>query len=61
VFIIGTVIMGGLNYMIYNETKTTERQIKKDYFSIILITTIYTALITWMIVYGPRGGIFALG
>lgn len=59
VFIICAVIMLALNYMIYKETKTTEREIKEDYWTVALVMVILTALTTWFIVYGPRGGIFA--
>ncbi|MDE1848677.1 MAG: hypothetical protein KGH55_01440 [Nanoarchaeota archaeon] len=59
VFIISAIIMVGLNYMVYKETKEREREIKEGYFSVIVLTFVLMAITTWFIVFGPRGGIFA--
>lgn len=59
VFLISTMITFGLNYMIYQETKELERQHKDSSYFIIILTFILMAIITWFIVSGPRGGIFA--
>jgi len=59
VFIISAIITFGLNYMIYKETKELERQHKDSSSFIIILTFILISIITWFIVFGPRGGIFA--
>lgn len=58
IFIVSAVIMIGLNYMIYKETKETERQINEDYFMIILLTFILTIIAAWLMVFGPRSALF---
>ena len=58
VFAISSVIILGLNYMIYFEMKEHERQRKEDHFMTFLITFILIAITTWLIVFGPRGGLF---
>ncbi len=57
-FAISSFIMMGLNYMIYFEMKESERQKKEDYSWIIGLTFVLTTLTIWMVVYGPRSGIF---
>jgi len=59
IFIISGVILISLNYMIYKETKESERQIKEDYAFIIFASLVLTSITSWMIIFGPRGGIFA--
>ncbi len=59
VFAVSLVIMIGLNYMIYIETRESERQIKEDHFLTILTTFILVGVTTWLIVYGPRTGALA--
>ena len=58
VFLISTIIMFGLNYMLYKETKSMERQRKEDNFLTILLSFILTIVTTWLIVFGPRSAIF---
>ncbi|MBS3150241.1 hypothetical protein J4425_00330 [Candidatus Woesearchaeota archaeon] len=58
VFIISGVILIGLNYMIYKETKESERMVKEDYVFTLFASLILTSLTSLMIVFGPRGGIF---
>ncbi|MEK6948421.1 MAG: hypothetical protein AABX19_04225 [Nanoarchaeota archaeon] len=58
VFVISSVIMIKLNYMVYNETKETERERKEDHLFTIILTFVLITITTWMIIYGPRGGIF---
>lgn len=58
VFAISAVIMIKLNYMIFTETKGSERQKKEDHFFTVALTFILMAITTWLIVYGPRGEIF---
>ena len=61
VFIISAVLIFSLNYMIYKETRigNIPRKNNEGYLFIIIITFILTAATTWLIVFGPRGGIFA--
>ena len=58
VFIISASIMLGLNYMIYIETKETDRQRQEDHFITIALTFILIAITTWLIAFGPRSAIF---
>jgi len=58
VFAISAIIMIKLNYLIFTETKESERQKQEDHFFTIGLTAILMAITTWLIVYGPRGGIF---
>lgn len=58
VFLISAVILFGLNYMIYLETKETERQRKKDQVTTSIITFILTSITTLPVVFGIRSGIF---
>ena len=57
-FAISTVIMFGLNYMIYKEMKETDRQRKEDYMFVIGLTFVLIAITTWLIVFGPRSALF---
>nr|MBI4156535.1 hypothetical protein [Candidatus Woesearchaeota archaeon] len=58
VFIISTFIVFGLNYLVYKETRETERKHKDDEFFIIFISFILTSLTTWIMVLGPRSILF---
>ena len=58
-FVISSIILFSLKYMIYKEMKENERQKHEDHFSTVLITFILIAITTWLIVYGPRSGLFA--
>ena len=58
VYAISAVIVIGLNYMIYFEMKENERQRKDDHFMTFLITFILIVITTWLIVFGPRSGLF---
>ena len=58
IFIISSIIMIKLNYMVYNETKETEREKKDDHLFTIIFTIVLISITTWIIIYGPRGGIF---
>jgi len=60
IFVVSAVIMIALNYMIYGEMKDHERQLKEDQFITIIVTFVLMALTTWLIVFGPRGGVFAV-
>jgi len=58
VLIISAVILIGLNFMIYNEMKETKRQRYEDHFLTIIVTFILMMITMWLIVVGPRGGLF---
>lgn len=59
VFIIGGIILFGLNYLIYKETREHETKHKESHFFDIFISFVLTILTSWLIVFGPRTG--ALG
>ena len=59
VFVISATILTGLSYMIYHETKETERQRKEGHWLTIILTIILMVVTTYLMLYGPRGGIFA--
>ncbi len=59
VFIIGAIIIFGLNYMLYKETKQLERRRKEGQFLTISLTFFLTIITTWLIVFGPRSEIFS--
>ena len=52
------VILVSLNYMIYLETKESERQKKEDHFITIIISIILTLATSWIMVFGPRSALF---
>jgi len=58
VFVICTVIVFGLNYMIFKETKGAERVHKEDQLFTIVWSFILTAFTTWLMVWGPRSLLF---
>ncbi len=60
VFLISAVILFGLNYMIYGETRERESEKEKraSNFFTIVFTFILVVLTAWLIAYGPRSGIF---
>jgi len=58
VFIVSAIVMLGLNYMIFRESAHLERKIKEGQFYTITTTFIFTIVIVWLIVYGPRSTLF---
>lgn len=58
VFLVAGVIMFSLNYMIFKETMESERVHHEDQFFTIVISIVLTAITTWLMVFGPRGGVF---
>jgi len=52
------IIIFGLNYMIYKETKETPRQLKEDNFFTIALTLVLTATTAWLMIFGPRSFLF---
>lgn len=58
VLVISAVILFGLNYMIYLETRESERQRKEGHFITIATTFVLMAVTTLIIVFGLRSGVF---
>ncbi len=58
VFIIGAIIMTGLNYMVYKETREIERKLIESQFITIWVTFLLISITTWLVVFGPRSAIF---
>ena len=60
VFAISAVILFGLNYMIYKETKEAgiDRKHKDGEFFTIFWSFLLTAITSWFIVFGPRSPLF---
>ncbi len=58
IFLISAVIILGLNYMIYIETRNSERLHKDSTLYTIVWSSILTVLTTLMIVIGPRSQLF---
>lgn len=58
VFLISSVILFSLNYMIYREMKREERKRKEDHLFTIVLTFILTTVTAWLMVFGPRSGVF---
>ena len=58
VFIISGIILFSLNFMIYKEMKFEERKIKEDHVLTFVITFVLIILTMWLMVYGPRSGVF---
>jgi hypothetical protein len=59
IFAVCSVILISLNYMIYTETKESERELKEDHFITIAISIVLTLLTSWIIIYGPRSALFS--
>ena len=58
VFIVSAVILVALNYMLYLEGKQMERRRQSDRFFTIAFTFVATVVTTWLMVFGPRSGVF---
>src|SRR3989338_1709883 len=58
VFLISSIILTGLNYMIYRETKENERQINEDHTFTVFASLILTSATTWLMILGPRSVLF---
>ncbi|MBU2612579.1 MAG: hypothetical protein KKB62_02550 [Nanoarchaeota archaeon] len=59
VFVISSLIVFALNYMIYKETKELPRERTEDYTLIVFLSLIFTALTLFFMIYGPRSVLFA--
>lgn len=58
VFVISGVIIIGLNYMIYKETREMERKHKDGELFTIVWSFILTVVTTWIMVFGWRSALF---
>ena len=58
IFLVSAVILLSLNYMIYNEMKNEQRQRREDHFWTMAISFVLTLVTAWLMVFGPRTGIF---
>lgn len=58
IFIVSGVILIGLNYMIYKETREVERKHKDDEFFTVFWSIILTVITIWFMVFGPRSALF---
>lgn len=58
VFLISSLIITGLSYMVYKETKERERDKNESYFFTIVLTFILVSVTTFLMIYGPKSGIF---
>jgi len=59
VFIISGVILIGLKYMVFAESRTLKRKHKDSEMFIISWSFILTIITTWLMVFGPRSGLFS--
>lgn len=58
IFIVSAIIMVGLNFMIYKETREFERKHKDNESFIIFLSLALTIITTWIMVLGPRSVLF---
>lgn len=58
IFIISSIILVSLNYMIYREMKESEKQKSEDHMLTIIVTFVLIIVTTWLMVYGPRSALF---
>lgn len=57
-FIVCGAIILGLNYMLYQETKETERELREDHMFTIIASFVLTVVTIWLMVFGPRSVLF---
>ena len=58
IFLVSSIILIGLSYMIHKETRESERQLNEDYIFTIFASIILTSLTTLIMVMGPRSLLF---
>ena len=58
VFLISAIIIIGLNYMIYKETREMEIKNKEGTLFVIILSFILTIITIWIMVFGPRSVLF---
>ena len=57
-FIVSSIILVGLNFMIYVETREIERKHKDSELFIMILSFILTSITAWIMVFGPRSVLF---
>lgn len=57
IFIISSVILIGLNFMIYKETKGSDRKYEDNFLNLVL-SFLLTTITIWLSVFGPRSLFF---
>ncbi len=58
VFLISGIIITGLSFMVFKETREAERKHRDDGLSIIFWSIVLTGITAWMMVLGPRSVLF---
>ncbi len=58
IFIISAIVLFGLNYMIYKETREMQRKHRDDEFFTIFLSVLLTAITAFIMVFGPRSALF---
>ncbi len=58
VFLVSTVILFAMNYMIYSETRERSREKREDHFFTAVFSFVLTVTTAWLMVFGPRTGVF---
>ena len=58
IFLVSAVILIGLNYMIYTESKQLERKNKEDSLFTIIMSILLSGVTIWFMVFGPRSVLF---
>lgn len=58
IFAVNAVILLGLNYMVYQEMKESERQRKEDHFFTVILTFVLMVLTALVMLFGPRSALF---
>jgi len=59
IFLVCVIIFLSLNYMIYLETKESERQKNEDQLIIIITSAVLISITLLIMVFGPRSGLFS--
>lgn len=59
VFIISSIIMFSLNYMIYLETKEKDRELQEDQIITVILTLVLMAVTSFLMIFGFRSGAFS--
>ena len=57
-FLVSAVIMVGLKYMIFKETREFQKNGREDQFFTIFCSLLLTTLTVWIMVFGPRSLLF---
>lgn len=58
IFLISAILLLGLTFMIYKETREIERKHRDDEFFEIILSAILTFITIWIMVFGPRSVLF---